>query len=92
MSNASMSAEDEAHIFGDDENIIDLSSRRKPVTYTIHVCHHWDGKIELMIEDLDDDIRSDEAVMGALGVLVENYRMREQIEYIKANMPPDMVE
>ena len=70
--------------------VIRLETRRKPVTYTLHVSHHWDGKVELFIDDLDADIREDDSVMQALGVLVDNYRARDLIEYLRDNMPPDM--
>jgi hypothetical protein len=70
--------------------VIHLETRRKPVTYTLHVSHYWDGKVELIIDDLDADIREDHSVMQALGVLVDNHRARDLIEYLRDNMPPDM--
>ena len=92
MSNASMSAEDEAHIFGNDENIIDLYARRKSnarskaVTYTIHVTQHDDGEIETFVEDVDDDPDTDK-VMHLLTLIVHSHQLRKYAEYIAANLP-----
>lgn len=92
MSNASMSAEDEAHIFGNDENIVDLRSWRKsqveyvPVTYTIHITQHADGELETYVEDVDDDPDTDR-VMHLLELLVNSHKLRKYAEYIAAAMP-----
>lgn len=65
-------------------NVVELSQHRKPVTYTIHVVHHWNGEIELLINDIAEDPRSDDAVMEALCVLVEAYRLRKRLERAEA--------
>ena len=96
MSNASMSAEDEAHIFGNDENIVDLHSWRKSqsepecVTYTIHVTHHANGELETYVEDVDDDPDTDK-VMHLLEMLVHSHKLRKYAEYIAASLP-DMLD
>lgn len=77
--------------------VIDLASRRKAdarsraVTYTIHVTKYEDGEIEAIVEDVDDDPDT-EKVMHLLTLIVHRYQLRKYAEYIKANMPPDMVE
>ena len=87
-----MSAEDEAHIFGDDENIIDLHARRKSnarnksVTYTIHVTQYDDGVIETLVDDVDDDPDT-EKVMHLLTLMVHRYQLKKYAEYIAANLP-----
>lgn len=45
---------------------IDLSQRRKPVHYTVRVTHHWNGAVEMLVEDVADDPRSRDAVAHAL--------------------------
>ena len=46
--------------------VISLSERRQPVRYTMHVTHHWDGTLELFVEDVGDDQRSRDAAANAL--------------------------
>jgi hypothetical protein len=46
--------------------VIDLSTKRQPVTYTLVITHHWDGHFEFTVLDVDDDKRSQEAVGHAL--------------------------
>lgn len=45
--------------------IIDLNSKRSPVTYTVTIVHHYDDTLEFRVEDVADDPRSREAVMSA---------------------------
>ena len=47
-------------------NIISLSDRRPPVLYTVRIAHHWDGTLEVFVEDVQDDPRSRAAVSEAL--------------------------
>jgi len=46
--------------------IIDLSARRKPVTYTVTITHHWDDTLDVFVADVADDERSRAAVADAL--------------------------
>ena len=46
--------------------VIDLSAKRAPVCYTVHITHLWDGKLEVWVEDVQDDPRSRAAVGDAL--------------------------
>lgn len=47
-------------------NIVDLSKKRDPVKYTIHLTHHWDGKLEIWVDDVSDTERSRESIAWAL--------------------------
>jgi len=55
-------------------DIVDLNKKRKPVTYTVHVTHHWDGIVETFVEDVSDDDRSRGAVAEALERVALAYR------------------
>ena len=68
--------------------IINIASRRKPVTYTIHITQLADGKIETAIEDVSDAPDTDK-VMHLLTLIVNAYRLKKYAEYIAANMPDD---
>jgi len=46
--------------------VIDLATKRQPVTYTLVITHHWDGHFEFTVLDVADDERSQEAVGYAL--------------------------
>lgn len=46
--------------------VVDLGAKRKPVTYTVVITHHWDGKLEVWVEDVQDDPRSRASVADAL--------------------------
>lgn len=39
-------------------DIVPLDGQREPVRYTIHVDHHWDGAVDVAIEDISADKRS----------------------------------
>ena len=45
--------------------LVDLNLRRAPVVYNVTIAHHYDGKLEFLIEDVGDDERSREAVFHA---------------------------
>lgn len=47
-------------------SVIDLSTKRQPVTYTLVITHHWDGHFEFTVLDVADDERSRESVGYAL--------------------------
>ncbi|TIO15590.1 MAG: hypothetical protein E5X86_19660 [Mesorhizobium sp.] len=47
-------------------SVIDLASRRSPVTYTVRITHHWDDTLEIFVEDLASDERSRQSVADAL--------------------------
>lgn len=46
--------------------VIDLSDRRPPVTYTVTITHHWDDRLEVFVADVSDDERSRDSVGDAL--------------------------
>lgn len=46
--------------------VIDLASKRQPVCYTVHLVQHWDGRLEIMVQDVAEDERSRLAVSDAL--------------------------
>ena len=50
--------------------VVDLSARRKPVTYSVHITH-WDWHLEIFAEDVADDDRSRSAVADALARAAE---------------------
>lgn len=47
-------------------SIIELSDHRSPVCYTVHLIEHWDGRLEIHVEDVADDSRSRKAVADSL--------------------------
>lgn len=55
------------------DNILELSNRRNPTTYTVTITHHWDGTIESYAHDVADDQRSRDAVGHALSRVAETY-------------------
>lgn len=48
--------------------IVDLASRRKPVRYSIHVDHFYDGRIEVCFEGITDTptLRDKESMLAAI--------------------------
>lgn len=46
--------------------VIDLSTKRKPVHYTVRLTHHWDDTLEVFVEEVADDDRSRASVADAL--------------------------
>lgn len=46
--------------------IYELNERRRPVSYTIRLTHHWDGTIEVFVKDVAGDDRSRASVGYAL--------------------------
>lgn len=47
-------------------NVSDMASRRAPVIYTVHVSHHWTGKVEVQVEGIQSDPRSRKVAAEAL--------------------------
>lgn len=47
-------------------DVVDLSKHRPAVCYTVRLTHHWDGRLEVFVEDVADDARSRAAVAEAL--------------------------
>lgn len=52
-------------------DVVDLSAKRKPVTYTVVITHHWDDTLEVLVMDVQDDPRSRASVLDALKRAVE---------------------
>lgn len=46
--------------------MIDLADHRAPICYTVRLTQHWDGKLQVLVEDIADDERSRKAVAKAL--------------------------
>jgi hypothetical protein len=46
--------------------VIDLANHRPPVCYTVRLIEHWDGRLEIFVEDVADDERSQKAVAESL--------------------------
>jgi hypothetical protein len=46
--------------------IIDLAKHRPPVCYTVRLVEHWDGRLEIFVEDVAGDERSRKAVADSL--------------------------
>jgi len=49
-----------------DENVVNLSDRRLPITYTITITHHWDGQLGVFVTGVADDPASQFAVNDAI--------------------------
>lgn len=46
--------------------VIDLAKHRPPVCYTVRLVEHWDGRLEIFVEDVAGDERSRKAVADSL--------------------------
>lgn len=53
--------------------VVDLSARRAPVTYTVVITHHWGDTLEVLVRDVADDPRSRASVKDALQRAVEMF-------------------
>ena len=51
--------------------IVELADRRPPVHYTVRLSHHWDGRIEVFVEDVANDERSRASVGAALAAAAD---------------------
>lgn len=47
-------------------NVVDLALRREPVSYTIHLTHHWDDRLEIWVEGAASDERSRASIADAM--------------------------
>jgi hypothetical protein len=56
--------------------IVEISKRREPVTYTVTLTHHWDDTVEVFVHDVADDDRSRAAVGDALARAAEAFMNR----------------
>jgi len=66
--------------------VVDLATRRPPVHYTLRITHHWDGRIEALVEDVQDDPRSREAVADAFARLCVMWLTPDHVRQIAADM------
>jgi hypothetical protein len=58
-------------------DVVDLSKRRQPVTYTVTITHHWDDTLEVFVADVADDPRSRASVADALSRAAETFKTQE---------------
>jgi hypothetical protein len=56
------------------DNVVNLSDKQKPVTYTIQVRHWFDGTVEMHVVDIGDDERSKKALRYALLLMARSLR------------------
>lgn len=56
--------------------VVDLNAKRAPVHYTVRLSHHWDGRVEVFVEDVADDERSRDAVADALAKAADAWRRK----------------
>lgn len=49
-----------------EENVVNLSDRRHPVTYTITVTHYWTGQLGVFVAGVADDPASQLSVNDAI--------------------------
>ena len=52
-------------------NVVSLSKKQKPVTYTIYVTSGYDGTLEAQFADIGDDERSVEALIADLEYIIK---------------------
>ena len=60
-------------------SVINLSDRRRPVSYTVRITHHWDDSLEVFVEDVTDDERSRQSVADALARAARVFANRERL-------------
>ena len=46
--------------------IVNLTNKRKPVTYTVTITHYWDDALEFHVDGVADDARSRHSVSDAM--------------------------
>jgi hypothetical protein len=61
-------------------SVINLSDRRRPVSYTVRITHHWDDTLEVFVEDVTDDERSRQSVADALARAARVFANRAALE------------
>jgi len=64
------------HHQGAGMTVVSLQDRRTPVYYTVRIAHHWDGKLEIFVEDVADDERSRQSIADALDRASKVFRRR----------------
>jgi hypothetical protein len=47
-------------------NVVRLNDKRDPVLYSVHITQHWDGGVDVFVQDVADDEQSRKAVAYAL--------------------------
>jgi hypothetical protein len=47
--------------------VIDLSKKREPARYTLHLVHHWDGTVEVLVDDVAETERNKKSITWAMG-------------------------
>jgi adenine deaminase len=47
-------------------DIVKLSDKRPPVWYSVQIGHHWDGSLEVIVNDVGDDDRSRKSALDSL--------------------------
>ena len=52
--------------------IVDLSARRAPVSYTVEITHHWDDRLEVFVHNVANDDRSRASVNDAIARVAES--------------------
>lgn len=60
--------------------VINLADRRQPVSYTVRITQHWDGSLEVFVEDVADDERSRQSVADALARAAIVFANRNALE------------
>lgn len=66
--------------------VVDLNARRQPVTYTVILNHHWDGRVEATVCDVSDDPRSRASVAEVLRQLLAQWDTRTPAENTAPNL------
>lgn len=61
-------------------SVINLADRRQPVSYTVRITQHWDGSLEVFVEDVTDDERSRQSVADALARAAIVFANRKALE------------
>jgi hypothetical protein len=61
-------------------SVINLSDRRRPVSYTVRITHHWDDTLEVFVEDVANDERSRQSVADALARAARVFANRAALE------------
>lgn len=61
-------------------SVINLADRRQPVSYTVRITQHWDGSLEVFVEDVADDERSRQSVADALARAASAFANRIALE------------
>lgn len=66
-------------------DIVGLNSKRRPVSYTIDVTHHYDGTIEVFVRNVSDDPRSRDSVMNTIISWASKHMKAEHIHRAMLN-------